>query len=208
MPFKGGRYCGGDGFLMDVAASYGNIDLARQLTGSRKSYLRLIRFAGIGFIVAALAGMLGFSIAIGAFFAGLIFSRDKDAIKIDASYNTLDELFSPFFFVGIGLSIDPNLLTKSVYLGLLLILVGVSTKIISVSLPARLSMKWAGALLLGVSMVPRAEIALIIMQRGLSFGDSVIPVRVFNAMVMLTATTCLITPFFIRLLLKRWSATR
>ena len=47
--------------------------------------------AGIGFIVAALAGMLGFPPAIGAFFAGLIFSRDKDALKIDASYDTLDE---------------------------------------------------------------------------------------------------------------------
>ncbi len=167
----------------------------------------MLMVSGIGFIVAALAGMLGFSIAIGAFFAGLIFSRDKDAVKIDASYNTLDELFSPFFFVGIGISIDPSLLTKSAFLGLLLIAVGVSTKIISVALPARLSMKWTGALLLGMSMVPRAEIALIIMQRGLAFGNSVIPVRVFNAMVMLTSTTCLLSPFFIRLLLKRWAAT-
>ena len=58
VPFKGGRYCGGDGFLMDVAASHGNIDLARQLTGSRKSYLRLIRFAGIGFIVRFLLRQL------------------------------------------------------------------------------------------------------------------------------------------------------
>ena len=163
----------------------------------------MLMVAGIGFIIAALAGVLGFSIAIGAFFAGLIFCRDEDAVKIDASYNTLDELFSPFFFVGIGLSIDPSLLTKSAYLGLLLIAVGVAGKIISVALPARLSMKWAGALLLGVSMVPRAEIALIIMQRGLALGNSVIPVDVFNAMVMLTATTCLLSPFVIRILLKR-----
>ena len=89
----------------------------------------MLMVAGVGFVVAALAGMLGFSIAIGAFFAGLIFSRDEDAVKIDASYNTLDELFSPFFFVGIGLSLDPALLTKSVSLGLLLIVVGAVGKI-------------------------------------------------------------------------------
>jgi len=32
---------------------------------------------GVGFIVAAVAGMSGLSIAVGAFFAGLIFSRDR-----------------------------------------------------------------------------------------------------------------------------------
>jgi len=42
------------------------------------------------------------------------------------------------------------------------------------------------------------------MQRGLAFGDSVVPAQVFNAMVMLTATTCLFSPFIIRILLKKW----
>ncbi len=163
----------------------------------------MLMVAGIGFVVAACAGMLGFSVAIGAFFAGLIFSRDTDAVKIDASYNTLDELFSPFFFVGIGLSIDPAALTQSLYLGAALLAVGSAAKIIGVALPARLSMQWAGAVLLGVSMVPRAEIALIIMQRGLSLGESVMPAKVFNAMVMLTAVTCLVSPVAVRFLLKK-----
>jgi hypothetical protein len=51
VPFKGGRYCGGDAFLIDVAASYGNIDLARQLTGTRKNYLAQLMFTNIGFII-------------------------------------------------------------------------------------------------------------------------------------------------------------
>lgn len=51
VPFKGGRYCGGDAFLMDVAASYGNIDLARQLTGSRKNYLAQLMFTNLGFMI-------------------------------------------------------------------------------------------------------------------------------------------------------------
>jgi Kef-type K+ transport system membrane component KefB len=45
----------------------------------------MIMVAGIGFIIAALAGLLGFSIAIGAFFAGLIYSRDPQAVKMEAS---------------------------------------------------------------------------------------------------------------------------
>ena len=51
VPFKGGRYCGGDAFLVDVAASYGNVDLARKLTGTRKNYLAQLMLTNMGFIV-------------------------------------------------------------------------------------------------------------------------------------------------------------
>lgn len=35
-----------------------------------------ILLAGIGFVIAALANWLRFSVAVGALFAGLVFSRD------------------------------------------------------------------------------------------------------------------------------------
>lgn len=50
VPFKGGRYSGGDAFLIDVAAAAGNAKLARSLTGSRKNYLTQARLLGFGFI--------------------------------------------------------------------------------------------------------------------------------------------------------------
>ena len=62
---------------------------------------------GTGVLVAALAGVLGFSVAIGAFFAGLVFSRDPESVKVDASFTPLYDLFTPFFFIGVGLAIDP-----------------------------------------------------------------------------------------------------
>ncbi len=43
----------------------------------------MLMVAGIGFIIAALAGFLGFSVAVGAFFAGLVFSHDADAVTLD-----------------------------------------------------------------------------------------------------------------------------
>ncbi|MEQ9552776.1 MAG: cation:proton antiporter [Coleofasciculus sp. G3-WIS-01] len=63
----------------------------------------MIEVVGISFMIAAIAGLLGFSVAIGAFFAGLVFSRDPDAVKFDASFESLYALFTPFFFIGIGL---------------------------------------------------------------------------------------------------------
>jgi Kef-type K+ transport system membrane component KefB len=51
----------------------------------------------VAFMIAAVAGLVAFSLAIGAFFAGLVFSRDPQAVKMEASFLPLYELFSPFF---------------------------------------------------------------------------------------------------------------
>jgi hypothetical protein len=51
VPFKGGRYSGGDAFLADVAAATGNVPLAQALTGSRKNYLKQAQLIGFGFII-------------------------------------------------------------------------------------------------------------------------------------------------------------
>lgn len=59
----------------------------------------MIMIAGIGFIIAALAGLLGFSTAVGAFFAGLTYSRDPQAVKMETSFTPLYEFFTPFFFI-------------------------------------------------------------------------------------------------------------
>jgi len=62
----------------------------------------------------------------------------------------------------------------------------------------------AGALLLGVSMVPRVEINMVIMQRGLDLGDRAVPSHVFSAMVVLSMVTAIVSPIILRPLLKRW----
>jgi GTP:adenosylcobinamide-phosphate guanylyltransferase len=51
VPLKGGRYSGGDAFLIDVVAASGNVDLARELVGKRKSTFAQLRLAGFGFIL-------------------------------------------------------------------------------------------------------------------------------------------------------------
>jgi GTP:adenosylcobinamide-phosphate guanylyltransferase len=58
VPFKGGRYSGGDIFLVDVVASEANIDLFRSLSGSRKNYLNQARMLGLGFIIRFLLRMM------------------------------------------------------------------------------------------------------------------------------------------------------
>jgi hypothetical protein len=70
--------------------------------------------------------------------------------------------------------------------------------------PAIAPLGWAGAFLLSVSMVPRAEIAMVIMQRGLNQGDWAVPANVFSGMVVVAAVTAIGTPIVLRRVLRHW----
>ncbi|MDH6056265.1 cation:proton antiporter [Umezakia ovalisporum] len=168
----------------------------------------MLTVASIGLIIAAISGLLGFSVAIGAFFAGLVFSRDPQAVKLDTSFSTLYEFFVPFFFIGIGLQIDPNALRTALGLGGALLIVAVLGKIIGAGIPAVFITGWVGATLVGVSLVPRAEIALIIMQRGLSLGNWAISPQVFAAMVVVSGVTSIATPLILQRMLEQWPQTQ
>jgi Kef-type K+ transport system membrane component KefB len=98
----------------------------------------MITTVGTSFIIAAAAGLLGFSVAIGAFFAGILFSRDPKAVKMESSFNAIYELFMPFFFIGIGLSIDPGSMSTSLYLGSILIVVAFGAMLVGTMIPSSL----------------------------------------------------------------------
>ncbi len=164
----------------------------------------MLTVVGIGFIIAALAGFLGFSVAVGAFFAGLVFSHDPDAVRIDTSFSTLYELFVPFFFLNIGLQIEPQVLVSSLGLGMVLLVVAVLGKIIGTGFPAWLTVGWSSAALLSISMIPRAEIVMVIMQHGQQLGDWAVSSEVFAAMTMVSIATCILSPLMLRPMLRRY----
>jgi Kef-type K+ transport system membrane component KefB len=164
----------------------------------------MLTVTGIGFMIAAIAGWLGFSLAIGAFFAGVVFSRDPQAVKMEASFLPLHDLFSPFFFIAIGLHLDPGTLGDALGVGFALTVAAVVAKIVADGLPVLFMRGSAAATLIGVSMVPRAEITMVIMQKGQQFGEWAVPSRVYGAMIIVSAATCILAPVTVKSLLRRW----
>jgi Kef-type K+ transport system membrane component KefB len=164
----------------------------------------MLTVAGIGFMIAAMADSAGFSMAIGAFFAGLIFSRDPDTVKMEGSFMPIYDFFSPFFFIGIGMNMDPAAMDTALAMGVVLTVAAIGGKFLADGLPVFFLEGRRAALLIGTSMIPRAEITMVIMQRGHAMGAGVVPSRVFNAMIVVSALTCLLAPFSVRSLLKRW----
>jgi len=155
----------------------------------------MLTVAGAGFAIAAIAAALGFSLAIGALFAGLLFSRDPEAVRTESGFDAIRDFFMPFFFVGIGLSVELDSPQGSLMLGALLLLTGIAGKIAGTALPALLVTSSRGALLIGVSMIPRAEIALVVAYQGLAQG--VLSETHHAAMVFMSVASCIIAPWLI-----------
>jgi Kef-type K+ transport system membrane component KefB len=157
---------------------------------------------GTGIFVAAVAAWLGFSVAIGAFLAGLVFSRDPKRVQVDASFQSLYELFSPFFFVSVGLMIAPDSLWIGAGLGGVLVVAAVLGKLIGAGLPALGCSGRYEALVIGVSMVPRAEIAMIVMQKSRSLENGISD-AIYSAMVLVCAATSVAAPIVLGVMLQR-----
>jgi Kef-type K+ transport system membrane component KefB len=155
---------------------------------------RILVVSGIGLVIASLADALGFSLAIGAFFAGMVFSVDPERIREEGSFQALHGFFVPFFFLGIGFQVDPGALGGALGPAVILLVAAILGKILGVLLPALPILPTGSALLLGVSMIPRAEIAMIVMERGMAEGEGLVDPGLFGAMVLVALVTCLVSP--------------
>ena len=164
----------------------------------------MITLAGTAFVLSATGGRLGFSVAIGAFFAGLVFSRDPRAVRVEGSFDALYNLFVPFFFIGIGLSLDPGAMVSSLRLGAVLTVTAIAAMFLAAWGSSMVFTDWRGAVLIGLSMVPRAEIAMIIVQKGRALGDWAVPPQLFGGMVLVSLVTCTAIPMVLKKLLILW----
>ncbi len=165
----------------------------------------MLLVASTGFVIAAIAGLLGFSTAIGAFFAGLVFSRDSRAVRMDASFSAIYEALTPFFFIQIGVSIDPRVLPLAAAIGLPLLLAAIIGKVLGAGIPALPLVGTAGAAMIGVSMMPRAEMAMVVIQQGRAQGAWFVPDQLYAGLVMIVLITCIISPILLRILMKKVS---
>jgi Kef-type K+ transport system membrane component KefB len=163
---------------------------------------RMVLIAGLSFFIASLAGLLGFSLALGGFFAGLMFSRDPDSVKIDGAFEPIYDFFAPFFFLTIGLNLPAESLLTSISMGGILLFVAVAGKLAG-GLPVAAVSKWQRAGIFGLSLVPRAEITMIIMQNGMAMGPWAVPDKLYGGMVLVVLATCIAAPLILRPLIRR-----
>jgi Kef-type K+ transport system membrane component KefB len=179
--------------------------LSHWVTQRQTNHDHMLMIIAIGLMIAALAEGLGLSLAIGAFFGGLAFSRDPETARERMCFQPLYDFFTPFFFIGIGLHIDPTAFAHALWPGLLLLTAAVIGKVIGAGAPVVTGGGMIGAAVTGISMVPRAEIAMIVMEKGFDLGSDIVPQKLFAAMVIVVAGTTLLTPAILPSFVRAWS---
>jgi Kef-type K+ transport system membrane component KefB len=165
---------------------------------------RVLSIVGVGFGIAALAGILGFSVAVGALFAGLLFSRDPRSVREEASFAPIYALLTPFFFIDIGFILDLSAMRQSAVLGLILLVPAILGKLFGVGFPVARAFGPRAGILLGISMLPRAEIALLVARAGNRLGDWAVSDVLYGAIVFAAGLASIISPLLLQPLLGRW----
>jgi CPA2 family monovalent cation:H+ antiporter-2 len=138
---------------------------------SRSDEALLLSILGFAFLIAGIAEVAKFSAVVGALLAGILLSGPA-ARNAQVLVRPLRDLFAAFFFVFIGLSIDPSTIPPVLGWAVLVGVVTAATKV--------LTGWWAGRSLepgrraravVGAALVPRGEFALAI--AGLAAGSAV-----------------------------------
>ena len=141
----------------------------------------------------------------GAFFAGLIMCNVVKARKFVAKKMAVTSymVFTPVFFAGVGMKTDLTTMNGEIFLfAMILMLAAVISKIIGCGGAARLTgMNRQEALVSGIGMVARGEVALMVAQKGINAG--MIDPIVLPAVVMSVICCALLTPVMLKLAIAK-----
>lgn len=166
-------------------------------------------------VFAFFANQCGIAGIIGAFIAGLVIGQNLKSRKIIDDVQSIGYgFFIPLFFVWVGsrlwggAEVDAVLLGQIGILALIMIGIGIIGKIVGCGIGARLAgMKTKESIEVGVGMIPRMELALIIVSAAVSSGQLSNPTVehiVLTSTVILTTVTTLVTPLLIKVAFKNY----
>lgn len=154
----------------------------------------------IAFAYGLVAEVVGLSAIVGAFIAGV----SLESLKIKSYHEGaeyLEAIFAAIFFVSLGVLVNVQAAASAGIFIVALTAVAIATKLVGCAIPAFLmGLKRNEAIIVGLGMVPRGEIAIIAALFGLSNG--LIGQPVYAAILMMSLLTTIVTPAFMKQLFQ------
>jgi CPA2 family monovalent cation:H+ antiporter-2 len=154
-----------------LGGRFGVPRLLRAVTNGRNRELFIITVVVLCFSAAWATSAMGLSLALGAFFAGLLISGTDQAYHATGIVQPFHELFMSFFFVSIGMLVDPGLFMASPFT-----IVGLALAVALVKTLAAFVAIWvlrhpvATALKCGIALFQIGEFAFVLAVTGLENG--------------------------------------
>jgi len=157
-------------------------------------------------VVAAITELVGLSLALGAFLAGLLVGNSDFVHKLEKQTLPLRDAFVALFFVTIGLLIDPTTWLSSWHLVVILVAMIIAGKFAIWSGIARLfGYSWETAKRVGIGLTQIGEFSFILAQVSLSSG--LITHEIYNATLVASLVTILANATFFKFLKPEAAAT-
>lgn len=152
----------------------------------------------LALVLAVGATLLGISLALGAFLAGVVVGESTVSHRILGDVIPLRDIFSGIFFVSIGMLLDPQVLVDAwapVLLTVTLIIVVKGAVVAAIA-------RWSGsatrtAMLVGACLAQSGEFSFLMARIGLETG--VLSEAVFNLLLTATVVSILLSPAVIDL---------
>ena len=160
--------------------------------------LLLIVILGLAFGLSFVANLLGLSVVIGAFLAGVLVAESRSATVAKVITIPLRDVFSALFFISIGALVNVSLIPMFIIPAIILILTSFTTKLlITIGVLARSKYDKTEALKTGLGLAAsKGEMSLVIAKGGQDVGaitSSVLPI-----ISVVTILTSFASPYIIR----------
>ena len=161
--------------------------------------LLLIVILGLAFGLSFAAKLLGLSVVIGAFLAGVLVAESKSAAVARVVTIPLRDVFSAIFFISIGALMNVSLIPSFIIPAMILILTSFASKFLIITgvLVVKSKIDGTTALRTGLGLAAsKGEMSLIIAKGGQDVGaisSSVLPI-----LGIITIITTFIAPYIIK----------
>ena len=158
----------------------------------------LLSVLGLCFGYALLANVVGLSVAIGAFLAGVLVAESKSAEVSKLLSSPIKDMFVAIFFVSVGALMDISQLENYIWVAVGLIAVATGMKfggnlVGSVMFGQKRSKALRSAFTLGA---PRGEFSIVIVKTGVDIGA--VSAFLFPLMGIISIITAFISPFLVK----------
>jgi monovalent cation:H+ antiporter-2, CPA2 family len=167
----------------------------RRVARLKSPEILVVFSVGVCFVLAFLAKQMGYSVALGAFIAGILVAESGKAAKVEHLTHPLRDVFAAIFFVSIGMSVDPRQAAAHFDTSVLLFAVVVAAQLFVITVAGLLSGHGLRrSMTSGLALGQIGEFAFIIAAIGIAAGvvrPSLQPIVVTVA-VLTTFTTPLL----------------
>ena len=172
--------------------------LIDKVASAENREILLLSVLGVCFGYALLANIVGLSVAIGAFLAGVLVAESKSAEVSKILSSPIKDMFVAIFFVSVGALMDVSQLENYIFIAIALIAIALGMKL-GGNLLGNLMLKQSKPKALRSAFTlaaPRGEFSIVIIKVGVDAG--VVSAFLFPLIGVIAIITAFITPFLVK----------